>query len=174
MRKVSSFLSGLLGAVLGSLVLAAASVWAVPTTLPLPAIPGPYLGDFGNNLSTLTQSYLAGRGHGAVNLGSVSQTNTQAACTAIPAVNDSKLYSIATSAGTGSVCLPTAAAGIELFIANTTASPVSLYGSNTFFTPSTQDTINGAAGSGGLTMTAGKITTCMSAINGAWRCSVLP
>jgi len=174
MRKVSNFLSGLAGAVLGSLLLASAAVWAVPTSLPLPAIQGPYLGDFGNNLFTLSQAYLAGRGHGTVNLGSVSQTDTQAACTAITPVNDSKLFLVSTSAGTGSVCLPSAAAGTEVLISNATGSTVHLYGSNTFFTPGTQDTINGTAGNSSYNgMTTGKIGLCFAVVNGAWRCTAI-
>jgi hypothetical protein len=171
MRKLSNFLSGLAGAVLGSLVLAAASVWAVPTTLPLPAIPVPYLGDFGNNLSTLTQSYLAGSGHGTVNLGSVSQTNTQAACTPIGPANDSKLYVITTSASTGSVCLPTANAGKEVIISNASASTVNLYGSNIFAVPGTQDTINGSAGNNPYNKLITLMTAiCVAPVTGKWNC----
>jgi len=174
MRKFSNFLSGLTGAVLGSLLLASAAVWAVPTTLPLPAIPGPYLGDFGNNLYTLTQNYLAGSGHGAVNLGSVSQTSGQANCTQIgvSGQNDSTLFQVTTSASTGYVCLPTAIAGRVVYISNATTQTINLYSNPVSYTSGTADKINNVAGNTAYLNGIATLhtTICVAPTNGNWFC----
>jgi hypothetical protein len=159
------------GAAFALVLLGAVFALAVPTALPLPSTPGPFLGDFGNNLYTITQNYLAGSGHGAVNLGSVSQTATQAACTPITPQNDSKLYVITTSAGTGSVCLPTANAGKEVIISNASGSTVDLFGSNTFAVSGTQDTINGSAGNNAYNKLITLMTAiCVAPVTGKWNC----
>lgn len=144
---------------------------ATPTTLPLPNIAGPYLGDFGNNLYTLTQAYQAGRGLGAIDLGSISQTSGQANCTTITSVNLSTLHRATTSASTGYVCLPTAYAGGVVYIANATGQTVDLYSNATSYTSGTADKINGTAGTTPYTgLTSGKLTICMSPVNGTWYC----
>jgi len=164
MRKVSNFLSGLAGAVLGSLLLASAAVWAVPTTLPLPAIQGPYLGDFGNNLYAITQAYGQGQGHFVTSGLSVSQTNTQAACTNLS--SGDIFQQITTSASTGSACLPAAAAGRMIFVLNATGQTVDLYGN-----AAAGDTINQVAGSTAYAgLTTGKLAICAAAVAGKWNC----
>jgi hypothetical protein len=161
------------GAAFALVLLGAVFALAVPTALPLPSTPGPFLGDFGNNLYTITQNYLAGSGHGATNLGSVSQTATQAACTQIgvSGQNDSTLYQVTTSAGTGSVCLPTAIAGRIVYVTNATGQTIDLFSNVVSYTSGTADTINTSAGTGAYTgLTTHKMAVCVAAVNGAWFC----
>ena len=163
-----------LGAAFALVLLGAlAGVLATPTTLPLPSIPGPFLGDFGNNLYTISQQYLAGQGHGALDLGSVSQTSGQANCTQIGVrgANDSMLFRVTTSAAAGYVCLPTAVAGRVVFISNATGQTINLYSNAVSFLTGTADTINTVAGT---TLYAGLVThatsICAAPVNGAWFC----
>jgi hypothetical protein len=170
---MKNFLSSLAGALTGGLLLLASFALATPTTLPLPSVQGPFLGDFGNNLYTLTQSYIAGQGLGATDLGSVSQTSGQANCTAIgvSGMNYSTLHRVTTSASTGYVCLPTALAGRIVYIANATGQTIDLYSNAVSYTSGTADTINTTAGTTAYTgLTTHKMTICQSPVNGAWFC----
>ena len=144
-----------------------------PTTLPLPAINGPYLGDSQNNLYTLSSSYLAGSGYGAVDLGSISQTVGQANCTQIGPTKSSLLHRATTSASTGYVCLPTATAGQVIYIANATGQLVDIYSNATSYAPGTADKINGTAGSTAYTglTAANSLAVCVSPVNGNWYCT---
>jgi len=160
-----------LGASFALVLLGFLAAQAVPTTLPLPTIPGPFLGDSFNNLYTVSSNYLAGRGHGAINLGSISQTSGQANCTTIAGINDSKLFQATTSASTGYICLPTAYAGVEVIIANATGQTVDIYSNATSYTVGTADKINGTAGTSAYTgLTSGKTAICVSPVNGLWYC----
>jgi hypothetical protein len=168
---MKSFLKGFAGALAGAALGFCAIALATPTSLPLPTTPGPFLGDFGNNLFTLTTAYLAGSGYGAADLGSVSQTSSQANCTTIASVNNSKLHQVTTSASTGYVCLPTANPGKMVIIYNATGQTIDLYSNATSYTAGTADKINETAGTTPYTgLTTHKTTICISAVGGHWGC----
>jgi hypothetical protein len=154
-----------------ALVLLGALSYAAVTSLPLPAVNGPYLGDFGNNLYAITSNYLAGSGIGSVDLGSVSQTSAQANCTTIASVNSSELHQVTTSAGTGYVCLPTANPGKVVAVYNATGQTIDIYSNATSFTNGTTDKINETAGTTPYTgLTTHKTLICVAAVGGHWGC----
>ncbi len=157
---MKNFLNSLFGVLVGAFLALGALAFAVPTSLPLPSIPGPFLGDFGNNLYTLTQAYGQGQGHFATSALSVSQTSGQANCTQL---GDDVFQQIGTSAGAGYVCLPRSAPGKLLFVLNGTAQTITFYGFG-----STSDTINTGSSYAGLT--SGKLAVCTVAVAGKWQC----
>lgn len=168
---MKSFLKGFAGALAGAALGFCAAALAVPTTLPLPGINGPSIGDPLSNLYTLTSSYLAGSGYGAADLGSISQTSAQANCTSIASNNSSMLHQATTSASTGYVCLPTAFPGKVVWIANKTGQTVDLYSNATSYVPGTTDKINGTAGTTAYTgLTSGKTAVCIVPVGGLWYC----
>lgn len=166
-------LGNALGVLLGGLLLVGGLALAAPTTMPLPQINGPFLGDYVNNLYTLTQAYQAGSAYGAVDLGSISQISGQANCTSIASINNSILHRVTTSASTGYVCLPTAYPGKIIYIANSTGQTVDLYSNATSYISGTADKINGTAGTTPFTgLTASNsFATCVAPVGGFWYCS---
>jgi cellobiose-specific phosphotransferase system component IIC len=142
---------------------------AVAAELPLPAVNGPYLGDMANNLYQITNAYHRLSGISTSAGLSVSQTVGQANCTQL-GLNG--MQEITTSAAAGYVCLPTAYSGKMIVIANATGQTINIYGSNTFFTPGTQDNINTVVGSTAYAnLTTHKTAICSSASNGNWYCA---
>lgn len=133
-----------------------------------PSVTGPWLGDSNYNINSLFTAAARDTGHGfAPNL-SVSQTNSQAACTALP--NDGFIQ-ITTSASTGAVCLPPAIAGKRVMVANATGQTINFYGSNSPFMVGTQDTVNGVNGNISNFNNPGvALSICIAANNGAWYC----
>jgi len=136
-------------------------------TLQLP-VQGPSLGDPNTNIYTLAQA-VNQNNQLAFSPALVANGTTQATCTVI--VNP--LNNFTTVASNGSVCLPQAFAGAEVFIANAGANTIQLFGSNTPFKSGTQDTINGTTGSTAYTgvTTTNLAAQCFSPANGAWFCS---
>lgn len=151
---------------LGALAMAGVSpYWGGGT----PGTTGPWLGDTNFNISSLWNAYVTGSGYNFTTSLSVSQTATQVACTQL---TSDAIQNITVSAGTGSVCLPTAVGGKQVYISNSTGSTVDIFSSNTSFTPGTTDTINTAAGSSAYTgLTTHKIADCVAVANGAWFCA---
>jgi hypothetical protein len=146
---------------------------ALAQTLPLPGIPGPSLGDFNTNLYTLTKGVEAGSTVAVGVALSVSQTSGQANCTQFGQVH--MVHNIATSAGTGYVCLPPAIPGFFKVIQNNTTSAISIYGGGpgNQYVPGTQDTINGTTGSTAFTgLGSRQQAICIVGNGGAWNCSV--
>lgn len=142
--------------------------FAAHATLPLPAVQGPYLGDQNTNLTTIVNAINQDNQIAFTPSISASQTTTQAGCTVL--VNP--MNNVATSASTGSVCLPTATAGREMFIGNGTTQTIDIFSNATPFTSGTQDTINGTAGTTAYAgLTSGKNTQCFSPQNGIWYCN---
>lgn len=160
---------------LGAVVMAGVSpFWGGST----PTSFGPWLGDNNINIGNLWRAHV-GQQFMSFNSGlSVSQTNTQAACTQL---NNEAMQEVTTSAGTGSVCLPTAFGGKNVLIGNASGQTISLYGAPATscttqfacsFVPGTQDTINGTTGSTAYTgLSTGKNVDCFSPANGKWYCS---
>ena len=138
-------------------------------TIQHPGATGPSLGDTNANIYSLTNAITLNNQMGFTSGLSVSQTATQAGCTQL---SNNPLQEVKTSAGTGSVCLPTAIAGREYFIGNASGQTIDIFGSATTFVSGTQDTINGTAGTSAYTgLTTGKNAQCFSPTNGAWYCS---
>jgi hypothetical protein len=77
---------------------------------------------------------------------------------------------VTTSGATNSVCLPTAKPGTEIAINNNSGQTVSIFGSNQFNTPGTQDTINAVAGSTAKTIANNTNTRCFVSNPGNWAC----
>lgn len=133
-----------------------------------PGVTGPWLGDSNININTLYQAATQQAGVNYNPALSVSQTTTQAGCTQLK----NGFSEVKTSAATGSVCLPTAIAGLDVMIGNASGQTIDIFGSAATFTPGTQDTINGTAGTSAYTnLTSGKNTECFTPNNGAWYCS---
>lgn len=133
-----------------------------------PGVQGPWLGDFQTNLFTVVQAIQQDNGRNSHVGLSVSQTATQAACTQLDL---NGLQEVTTSAGTGSVCLPTAVAGKVVRIGNATTQTIDIFTSVASFTSGTADTINGTAGTSAYTgLTNGKIALCAAISNGKWYC----
>jgi hypothetical protein len=82
----------------------------------------------------------------------------QAAAT--PLVSAVNLIAVCATAG-DSVALPPAMGGQTMWVANGGAAAAQIFGVGT-------DTINGVAGSTGISVAAGKSTVLMSAIQGSW------
>jgi hypothetical protein len=82
----------------------------------------------------------------------------QAAAT--PLVNAVNLIAVCATAG-DSVLLPPAMGGQTMWVANGGAAAAQVFGLSS-------DTINGVAGSTGISVAAGKSTVLMSAIRGSW------
>jgi hypothetical protein len=136
--------------------------------LTLPGVQGPYLGDSQTNLYTIVQAIQQDSGRNSTVALSVSQTATQAGCTQLDL---NGLQEVKTSAGTGNVCLPTAVAGKVVRIGNASGQTINIFGSARTFTPGTQDTINGTAGTTAYTgLTSGKTALCAAIANGTWYC----
>jgi hypothetical protein len=151
---------------LGAVSMAAVSPYWQSTT---PGTQGPWLGDNNFNIFTLWRAFVTSSGYSFTSGLSVSQTATQVACTQL---NTDGIQEVKTSAGTGSVCLPTAVAGKQIYIGNASGQTIDIFASNTPFTVGTADTINGTAGSSAYTgLTNGKNTDCFAAANGAWYCT---
>jgi hypothetical protein len=140
-------------------------------TLPLPGTPGPSLGDFNTNLYTLTKGVEAGSTVGVGNALSVSQTSGQSNCTQLGTVN--MVHNVATSAGTGYVCLPAAIPGFFKVVLNQTGQTIDIYGgaSPNQYVPGTQDTINGTAGNTAFALGSHQQAVCIVGTGGAWNCS---
>jgi len=160
----------LVGAVLTFSAMFSVSAFA---TLVLPGVQGPSLGDQNTNIYTITQAInlLNQAGFSAAQTSGVA--NAQATCLNL----SNPLNQITSNVSTGSVCLPAAIAGRIVFITNTTANQINLFGSNTPQTVGTQDTINGTAGSTANTTVlpaaaTNKVSICISPANGAWNCTV--
>ncbi|HEY2617793.1 MAG TPA: hypothetical protein VGI78_10680 [Acetobacteraceae bacterium] len=81
---------------------------------------------------------------------------------ATPLLNAINLIAVCATAG-DSVVLPPAMGGQTMWIANGGAAAAEIFGN-----ASTADTINGVAGSTGISVAAGKSTVLMSAIRGSW------
>lgn len=154
-----------------ALAFAGVSALATPTSLPLPSINGPSIGDPLSNLYVFTSAYLAGNGYGASDLGSVSQTSGQSNCTSIASQNASMLHQVTTSAATGYVCLPTAYPGKVVTIYNATGQTIDIYSNAVSFVSGTTDKINETAGSTAYTgLTTHKTLVCTAAVGGHWGC----
>lgn len=165
MKSIRSMLAG---SVVLALLLSPASA-----VIPLPGVNGPFLGDQSANIFTLTQALTLLNQLGVGSALTSGPANVQATC--LPLAQP--LNQITVNASTGSVCLPTAVAGRVMWITNTTANQVNLFGANAPFVPGTQDTINGSTGSTANTTVlpaaaANKTAVCMSPANGAWNCTV--
>lgn len=94
--------------------------------------------------------------------------NTQSTCASVV----TPMVSITTSVANGSICLPTATGGREVFIANGSGQTVNTFTSNSPFTVGTADTINGSPGSTAYTsLTTGKNLHCFTPANGSWFCT---
>lgn len=162
---MKTFRDMMIGAVMTFVAMFAASAVA---TINLPAVNGPSLGDYNANIYTLTQAITNANQMSFTPTLSASQTTTQAGCSQMTTT----MLNVSTSAGTGSVCLPTAFAGREIYINNPTGSTIDLFGSATTAVAGTQDTINGTTGTTAYTgLTTGKTTTCFSPANGTWACA---
>ena len=148
-----------------ALVLLGAVAMAV---IQLPGTNGPSLGDANANIYTIVDALTKQNQNGFTSGLSVSQTATQVACTQL---NLNPFQEVKTSAGTGSVCLPTALPGKLVIIGNASGQTIDIFGSNTFFLSGTQDQINGTAGSTAYTgLTSGKTAVCMTPVGGFWYC----
>jgi hypothetical protein len=168
---MKAFFQSLAGALFGAVVGFCALTLAAPTTLPLPGIPGPTLGDPISNLYSLAAAYQALNGLGAGDVTTISQTSGQANCTNIGPNSISGLHRLKTSAGTGYICLPTATAGQLKLFGNATGQTIDIYSSATSYTSGTADTINGTAGSTAYTgLISGKSAFCFAPVNGVWFC----
>lgn len=152
-----------------ALVLIGAVAHAV---LPTP-VAGPSLGDQNTNVFTIQQALTFMNQVGAGGITAPS-ANSQANCTAIT----NPMNTITSSVSTGSVCLPAATAGRIVWINNTTANGINVFGSNTPAVVGTQDTINTTTGSTAntaiLPAASGgtKTAVCYAYALGAWTCSV--
>lgn len=137
-------------------------------TLSIPAVNGPFLGDSNTNLFTIATAINNNNQMAFTPTATAGAAATQSTCFAIT----NPLSNITTGASNGSICLPTATAGRELFIANSTGQTLNIFGSNTPFTIGTQDTINGTTGSTSYSsLTSGKNAQCFTPANGAWFCA---
>lgn len=162
-----NFLGGLAGSLIGGFMIGL----VFGAGLPLPGSTGPSLGDPTTNLWSLTRAYTMGRDLASSSALSVSQTATQGACTQLAQIAQYALVNITTSAGTGSICLPTAVSGRWQVIFNNTGQTIDIFGSATTFTPGTQDTINNVTGSTAYTgLTTRKTALCFAIANGVWSC----
>lgn len=99
--------------------------------------------------------------------GIVTGASGQANCTAIGANN---MNAVTSSVSSGSICLPPAGSGRQIYIQNATGNSIQVFGS---LTPAVSggDTLNGTAGSTGLAVTAGQNIDCFTATTGAWACT---
>ena len=166
---MKSFLYSLVGTLMGIALGVAGIAFAANTTLPNPAINGPYLGDSGNNLYTLTQSFIGFNGLGAAQVATISQSSGQSNCTQLG--NLSALHQLETSASTGYVCLPTAIPGKMLVLGNATGQTIDLYSSAVSYVSGTADDINGTVGTTPYTgLTSGKSAVCFVPVGGLWYC----
>jgi hypothetical protein len=133
-----------------------------------PSVTGPWLGDNAININTLWQAASQQIGVTYWPGLSVSQTTTQAGCTQL----NKGFSEVKTSASTGSVCLPTAIAGMDIMIGNASGQTIDIFSSVASYTVGTADTINGTAGTSAYTnLTTGKNVECFTPQNGAWYCS---
>src|SRR5271168_1805640 len=130
------------GASFALVLLGALFTFTFAAVLPLPSIPGPFLGDSFNNLYTITLAYIQDASHQNSSQLSVSQTSGQANCTQL---DSSAFQDIRTSAAGGFACLPTALSGKRVTISNETAQAITLYPSPASAVPPTADTVNGGA-----------------------------
>jgi hypothetical protein len=170
---VKNFLVGALGGLVAFVLLAASLAVGSPTTLPLPGVNGPSLGDPTTNLYSLTFAYGTQTGLFSSDVTTIDQTSGQANCTQIGnSAITSSLHRLKTSAGTGYICLPTAIAGRVIYFGNATGQTIDIYSSAASYTSGTADTINGTAGSTAYTgLTTGKNAVCFTPVNGVWYCS---
>jgi hypothetical protein len=81
---------------------------------------------------------------------------------ATPLATAVNLIAVCATAG-DSVALPPAMGGQTMWLSNGGAAAAQVFGA-----PTTADTINGTAGSTGISLGAGKSTVLMSPIQGAW------
>jgi hypothetical protein len=133
---------------------------------------GPFLGDGNVNLYSLLNAITQDNQMGFQSVSTVSQTLTQAACTQLNTTFPMVNVISGASAGTGSLCLPTATAGREFYIGNATGQTLDLFGSATTAVSGTQDTINGTAGTSAYTgLTNGKNSNCFAPAAGVWFCT---
>lgn len=159
----------LLGLAIGLSIAGAVAALAAPTSLPYPSINGPSIGDPLSNLYTMVDAYGHGTGLFSKNGISVSQSSGQSNCTQL---GSDELQQLATSASTGYVCLPTAAAGKLVMISNATGQSIDIYSSATSAVAGTADKINGTAGTSAYTgLTSSEaMTVCQAPKAGLWYC----
>jgi len=142
--------------------------FAAHAVLVTPPVQGPYLGDNNTNLYTLQQAVSF---NNQMQFATVIPTlTTQAGCIQLSAATNQ----VNGSLSNGSVCLPAAVPGREIFIANNLTGGVSvnIFSSNNPAVVGTADTINGTAGSSAYTgLSTGKNSQCFSPSTGAWFCS---
>lgn len=159
-------LKTILNMVLGALIAAAiGSASAVIGTPPTPAtgfglVDGIWLNGLAGGQNFTSQSGIVAHAGG-----------TQAACLVLPA--GIAFVSVDTVASSGdSVCLPFAAAGMNIQIANNSSTTLNIFGQagNNPLTAAA-DTINNTAGSTNFSPTTQQNTECFAAKNGAWRCA---
>lgn len=141
--------------------------------IPLPGVQGPFLGDQNANMYNLVQAITLNNQLGFSSGINAANAASQANCVPIT----QPINQVNASVSTGSLCLPPAAPGRVVWISNTTANGLNLYGSNTPNVPGTQDTINGTTGSTANTTvlpaaSANKTSICLANAVGAWNCSV--
>lgn len=147
---------------LGFLMAKAASV------LPLPGTNGPSLGDPTTNLYSITQALQNNTFNNYYSVTTVSTTLTQAGCTQL---NYGMTFLTATLGGTGSVCLPTARPGADVYVADNTGQTVDIFSSVTAWSTTQTDAINGTAGTSAYTsMTNGLSVECFAPAGGSWWC----
>ena len=153
-----------------ALCFAASFSWNAFAVFTLPAQTGPSLGTNEVNVYTLANAINLNNGIAFTTISTIDQTAGQANCTQLPVTSAS--FNLATSAGTGYVCLPAAFPGREIFLGNATGQTIDLYGSAATAVSGTQDTINGTTGTTAYTgLTNGKNAQCFSPVIGAWFCS---
>lgn len=151
----------LIGAFVAASVSAALAVVGQP---PIPSngpglVDGTWLNGLAGGQNYTTQSGIVAHAGG-----------TQAACTVLPAgIAQISVDTVATNGD--SVCLPFAAAGMDIQIANNSSSTLNIYGqaANNPLTGAA-DTINATAGSTNYSPTTQQNVECYAAKNGAWRC----
>lgn len=164
---------------LGAIALGAAALFVndavkhANAVIPVPGVSGPFLGDQNANIFSIVQALTLLNQSGFNSAITSGVANAQATCFQL--VNP--LNQITTNVATGSVCLPPALPGRIVWITNTTANQVNLFGANAPAVVGTQDTINGTTGSTANTTVlpaaaANKTTTCIAAATGAWNCTV--
>lgn len=158
---------------LGAAAIVVAATVAAQAVIPLPGVNGPFLGDQSANIFSLTQALTLLNQSGFNSAITSGPANVQATCFQL----SNPLNQITSNVSTGSVCLPAALPGRIVWITNTTANGVNLFGANSPAVVGTQDTINGSTGSTANTTVlpaaaANKTTICMSPATGAWNCTV--
>lgn len=144
-------------------------------TLQIPGVQGPFLGDQNTNFFSVASAINNNNQNAFSAALAAPNANVQLTCTNIT----NPLNLVTSSVNTGSLCLPPATAGRIVMVGNGTSNGLNLFGSNTPFTPGTQDTINGTTGSTANTTvlpsassTQNKNAFCFSPGNGLWNCNV--